>query len=686
MDDVLIASRSVRENLEILEEVLIILRKYGFELNYAKCKFLRVKIEFLGYAISEQGVTLCPRHTEAIRCFRQPNNVHEVQRFLGLTGYFRKFIEKYAVKTKPLYNLLKKEVKFEFDAECQQSFENLKKELTLPPTLQLYNPQADTELHTDACSQGLGAILLQKQRSGTWAPVAYYSQATNNAEKKYHGYELEMLAVVRAIERFHIYLYGLKFTVITDCHALVYAMNKASLNPRIARWTLTLQSYDFKVAHRPGRRMAHVDALSRGVGYVNQLPLERELEYRQLTDPRILQISRELELANSDSDKYALVDGLVYKKSDDKLQFIVPDTMISNIIRAHHDDMAHCGLQKTVEGIQKNFWFPSMRKKIVDHIENCLTCLMSDKRGHAKEGETCLYPLSKNPVEILHIDHFGPLQETSDNFKHILVVIDSFTRFTWLEPTKSTGSKEVVKALSKIFDTFGRPIQLVTDRGTAFTSAEFKAFIDANKIEHRQVAVASPWANGLAERVNRFLKSSLTKMLKSAPEWKSKLGSMQYVINNTHHSGIKATPAKLMLGYEQRNHEDFPLAQFTQAFLDIDTNLEAERDRVRDNAVEATDLIRHYNKQYRDNKHEKPTKYKEGTFVMIRNTRIKPGENAKLKPNYKGPYLVAKSLGNNRYVIKDIPGYNLTSKPLNTILSSDKLKPWIKMPEIPETT
>lgn len=436
--------------------------------------------------------------------------------------------------------------------------------------------------------------------------------------------------------------------------------------------------------HRPGKRMAYVDALSRGVGYVNQLPLERELEYRQLNDPRILQISRELELASVDSDKYALIDGLVYRKNGDKLQFVIPDTMISNVIRAHHDDMAHCGLEKTIEGVKKNFWFPSMRKKIIDYLENCLTCLMSNKQGHAKEGKTSLYPLSKVPLEILHVDHFGPLQETEDNFKHILVIIDSLTRFTWLVPTKSTGSKEVVIALTKIFDTFGRPIQLVTDRGTAFTSAEFKTFIDNNKIKHRQVAVASPWANGLAERVNRFLKSSLTKLLQSTTEWKARLGSMQYIINNTYHSGIKATPSKLMLGYEQRSHEDFPLAQFTQEFVDIETDLELERNKIRDNAVEATELIRQYNKQYRDNKHAKPTKYQEGNYVMIRNMRVKPGENAKLKPSYKGPYLVAKSLGNNRYVIKDIPSFNLTSKPVNTILSSDKLKPWVTMPEISE--
>lgn len=145
--------------------------------------------------------------------------------------------------------------------------------------------------------------MLQKQEDAKWAPVAFFSQATNQAESRYHSFELEMLAIVRAVERFHIYLYGMKFTIITDCNALVYAINKANLNPRIARWTLLLQNYDFKVEHRPEKRMAHVDALSRQVCYLEVLPLERELEFRQLQDARLKEIADSLEYGDSKNSK-----------------------------------------------------------------------------------------------------------------------------------------------------------------------------------------------------------------------------------------------------------------------------------------------------------------------------------------------------------------------------------------------
>lgn len=117
IDDVLIPSGTINENLETLEEILIILKKYNFELN-AKSKFLRKEVEFLGYIISEKGITLSPRHTEAIRTYRPPKDKLQLQRFLGLTNYFRKFIQNYAIKTKPLYNLLKKNIDYKFDGNC----------------------------------------------------------------------------------------------------------------------------------------------------------------------------------------------------------------------------------------------------------------------------------------------------------------------------------------------------------------------------------------------------------------------------------------------------------------------------------------------------------------------------------------------------------------------------------------
>jgi len=173
MDDVFIPSQTVKQNLTILKEVLITLKRYKFELNYEKCQFLRKTIEFLRYIVSEKGITLSARHTETVREFRQPRNVLEVQRFLELAGYFRKFIKNFTEKARPLQNLVKKNVAFILYDKYRESFQLLKRELISSLILALYNPAADTELHTDASSSGLGAVLLQKQPNGLCAVVAY---------------------------------------------------------------------------------------------------------------------------------------------------------------------------------------------------------------------------------------------------------------------------------------------------------------------------------------------------------------------------------------------------------------------------------------------------------------------------------------------------------------------------------
>lgn len=327
-------------------------------------------------------------------------------------------------------------------------------------------------------------------------------------------------------------------------------------------------------------------------------------------------------------------------------------------------------------GIRATYWFPSMRKRIQSHIENCITCLMANASTHAKEGDMQIEKAPDLPFEVVHIDHFGPLPTTRDGYKYILVVIDAFSRYTWFIPTRSTGTQEVCEQLQNLFNTFGIPKELVSDRGTAFTSNDFTRWVDAQKIKHRKVAVAAPWANGLAERANRFLKTSLAKLVKDPNEWKSYASTVQYVVNNTMHKAIKATPSKLLLGYEQRQHTDMPLTTLINQLGKIEIDLEKERQLARDIAIQATEKIRNYNKIYYDKRHKSPTTYNIGDFVVIRDLQLKPGQHKKFKANYKGPYVITKVLNNHRYVVQDVPGFNHTAKPYNSILSPDKLKPW----------
>lgn len=149
--------------------------------------------------------------------------------------------------------------------------------------------------------------------------------------------------------------------------------------------------------------MAHADALSRCVVHVGAMPLERELEFHQLSDPRIVEISQELEF--NGNNKFALVDGLIYKRINADLKFVIPKSMIANVIRAHHDKTAHYGLEKTVQSIQKNYWFPSLRKRVQEYVDNCLTCIIFNCSLNKSQEETQLFPSPRSPLEVLHVDH-----------------------------------------------------------------------------------------------------------------------------------------------------------------------------------------------------------------------------------------------------------------------------------------
>jgi len=254
----------------------------------------------------------------------------------------------------------------------------------------------------------------------------------------------------------------------------------------------------------------------------------------------------------------------VYKKGADRARFAVPEAMVVGLIRRYHDELAHCGVEKVYQGLREAYWFPSMRKRIHDYIDNCIVCLMADNSVHRLEGQLQIVQSPTVPFEVLHMDHFGPLHPTDDGYRFVFAMVDAFTRYVWLFPTKTTNAKEVIDSLRFLFNVFGKPKNIVSDRGSSFASNELSMFLTGQNIHLRKVAVASPWANGLIERVNRFLKSSLIKLIEFPGDWKNQLQTVQYVLNNTVNSSVKASPSKLLLGYDQHSHSDKNLKQHIQ--------------------------------------------------------------------------------------------------------------------------
>lgn len=263
LDDLNVFSRTYAEHLKHLRAVFDRLRQAGLKLNPEKCKFVSPELIFLGHVIDKQGVRTDPDKIEKVKNFPVPKNLTQLRGFLGLASYYRRFIKDFSKIASPLNKLLKKDVSYQWKRDQQQAFEYLKECLISSPILVYPDWNRKFILFTDASTFALGAVLTQRDKQDQEHVIAYASRTLLPAEKNYTATELECLAVVWAIGKFHHYLHGKRFSLITDHSALCHLLNVTTPNGRLARWVMKLQAYDFDITHRSGRKHSNVDSLSR---------------------------------------------------------------------------------------------------------------------------------------------------------------------------------------------------------------------------------------------------------------------------------------------------------------------------------------------------------------------------------------------------------------------------------------
>lgn len=306
----------------------------------------------LGYILSADGLAPGAQKVSAIQLLEPLKDRHGVRRFLVLTGSFRRFIPKYVPIAAPISELLKNTATFNWGTNQSVAFNKLKRMLVESPILQLFNPGRDTELHCDASSLDISGMLLQRGTDGHMHLVHAVSKKATAVEKNYHSSKMELMAVVRSINWLRPYLAGMKFTVVTDCQALVHLYAKKTSNPQIARWAILLSKYDFEVRHRPGDKMDHIDALSRApieqltdteneiIGNQLGVMLTMKEEEYVITMQRSYQKLREIISTLTETERtenqqqiseYELKNGMLYRrvqlKGELRLLWMVPNAM-----------------------------------------------------------------------------------------------------------------------------------------------------------------------------------------------------------------------------------------------------------------------------------------------------------------------------------------------------------------------
>lgn len=309
-----------------------------------------------------------------------------------------------------------------------------------------------------------------------------------------------------------------------------------------------------------------------------------------------------------------------------------------------------------------------MTRFIRKYVNSCLDCLYKRSQYGRPEGE--LHPIEKvpEPLHTVHVDHLGPFCKSRSGNNYLLLIVDSFTKFTWAVPVRTTKAGEVIKALMNIFSLFGFPKRIVSDSGSCFKSKAFKQFCLENQIKHIVNAVACPRANGQVERYNRTLLDSLNTSVEDERDWDTSVPQITWGLNNLQNASTGFTPYRLMFRASRSRYQGMGSNN-----IDDEGKAEEIKKTAANNLERSSENMR----KYFNAKRKPPTKYKVNELVLWkgaadRNITVR----RKLKEKYSGPYKISKVVGNDRYVItslKGIKGY----KRFQALVSSDSLKRFI---------
>lgn len=675
LDDLLLPSVDVETGLKMLEIVLQKFKSENLKLNMKKCSFLQSRVTYLGHEISQDGIQPAESKLTAVSEFPIPKSVHEIRQFIGLCSYFRKFIYKFAQIARPLTDLTKQNVPWDWGCRQIASFDELKKCLCSKPVLALYDPALRVEIHTDACKLGIAGILLQQQTDETLRPVMYFSRVTSKQESVYHSYELETLAVVESLRKFRIYIVGKHVKIVTDCTAVRATLTKRDIIPRIARWWLLIQDYDISVEYRPGERMRHVDALSRNpidVMNINRLEVTDWFYTVQSQDDKLKNIIDQLKSGSAELDitnNYAIIDDRLYRKTLNGNRLVVPGPARWKIVQMHHDEIGHVGLKRCTELIKNDFWFSKMTRFIRKYVTACLHCAYGKGEHGKKEGKLHPIPKPTEPFRMIHVDHLGPFCRTKKGHEYMLVITDAFSKFVIAEPTRTVNSVETIRVLKRIFGLFGYPDRVVTDHGKAFTSRYFKKFGTDKQFKHTLNAIACPRANGQVERTNRTILNALraTDPSEAANNWANCLPDVVWGINNTLNDTTGLKPYDLMFSRSGRSVCDVSIPGR------VVESTQSKRAKATSRIEKASaKMKRNFDKRRKNCK-----VYNKGDLVLWRQapTSSVSRVNTKLDDIYSGPYIIFKVVGNDRYRIRSIKGLR-GYKSFMGLVSADSLRPY----------
>jgi transposase InsO family protein len=567
-DDIIVHTETVEEHYDSVHKLLERLRNAGLTVNWQKCELFKSELVFDGHKLSDKGVNPTSEKVKAVAEAREPENISELRSFLGLVNYSARYIPNFATTAEPLRRLTRKDEPFVFGEEQRQSFQALKTHLSNAETLGYFDVKAKTKVVADASPYGLGAVLVQEQE-GEPKVIAYASRSLSAVERRYSQTEREALALVWACEKFHSYVYGVKFDLVTDHKPLeVIYSPKSKPCARIERWVLRLQPYEFHVVHVAGTKMI-ADPLSRllkpdealdaNLGkeaeeYVRFVATEatpkamttREVEECSHTDIELTHVRKCIETGEWGDplctrylpvcEELCTIGQIVMRGT----KMVIPVELRQKVIAIAHE--GHVGMSGTKLRLRTKVWWPGLDKDVEKFVRACSGCQLVARPTPPEPVSPTELPPGK--WQDLAIDLLGPMPTG----EYIFVVVDYYTRYYEAEITTSVNARRMIELLSKMFASHGLPFTITSDNGPQFRAEMFGEYLSENNITHRKVTPLWAQANGEVERQNR----SMLKIMKIAhaegKNWRNELLTYLRSYRTTPHSVTGKPPGDLFFG------------------------------------------------------------------------------------------------------------------------------------------
>lgn len=658
IDDIIIFSENIEEHFSHLKRILEKLNKNGLKLNAKKCEFFKRKVNYLGYVMSEKGVTISDKRLEELKNLPRPKNIRNLRGFLGVLNYYKRFIDNYSEKCTPLLELLKKGIKWKWTKERDQAFMALKENFYKNLMLHHPNFQEKFILRTDASNLAIAGELVQIQNN-VEVPICFISRVLRDAEIRYTVAEKEMLALIFAIKKLKFYLVGQKFEIETDNSAITFLKRKEFLNNRLYRWALILQEYNFNIKHKPGKENVTADYFSRKLSTNKVQNKDVMLAIQQFTGSEELgrenfenmqgceEITNLRNLVENQEDRmykgYKIVQDLLIKQIGNEELIVLEKEFALQIIRHLHFQYGHIGARKLFLTFRETFFCENDYRIIKDFTRNCETCqVMKEKNFKCKNT-----PLSidiKEPAKLVALDYITNLVPGRFGYKHILIMVDAFTRYVRIFPTKHCNTNHVIKSIKLYIEEEGIMKTILTDNATYFVNNRFEQFLQNEGIKFTTCSIRHPQGN-LAERyIKEIIKYLRILTNKKHNQWVNHLQEVEDFINEIPNCKTGIPPKVL-----QRRINPKRIWRNEQFDVEIQDLLELAKRRI-DKA----------NKRYQEKvqrKIKKRTIFKINDSVLVKKLRVsdrEKGITAKFIELYEGPYLITKIFSNgNTFELKD---------------------------------